>query len=239
MIEMKLKADSTDPHKNILEVTVSAPPATTVISIPHDLVPTLFVIDDSITSDQLPIITHALTDTINRITWPNQIRILSSKHKFAQHLEIELIQSATDLKTLEFREPFNLILLTNFEGRNANQLISNSSRLVAKSNYIRPTTTIDLIDNINDHVNNLKEKTIVNLNLEISLPSEQETLEPLNYIPDLTKEGNTYFANLIDLASEEKKAYAFKTEASAVSANYRYDDLILIRTVTGGQSLTL
>ena len=238
MIEMNLTADPANPLQNLLEILIKAPAAHEPTPIPDVKIPTLIYIDDTIETDQLPIITHALTDTINRVTWPEQIRIISSKHELPDHLKIEklaiqdIFQEARDLGEC------NLIVLTNDKTKELKHPVAQSSEFLTVTHAIQPTAIIELIDNLNDYVKQLKQKTIVNLKLEIELPNEFEALEIIDYLPKITKAGGKYFAYLIDLASEEEKAYAFYTNSSEIKIRYHYDDLSLLRTITGGQNLT-
>lgn len=237
MIEMKLIPDPANPNQNILEVKIKAPAAPEPTPIPVEKIPTLIYIDDSIEEDQLPSITHAITDTINRITWPEQIQVASSKHQLPNHLEVlnlhkeELFTHAALLGTCA------LIVLTNNETKELRKEIAKASEFLTKTKVIQPTSTIELIDNLNDHIKHLKQKTIVNLKFEIELKSENHTLQPLSYVPVLTKVGKKYFANLIDLASEEEKAYAFQFQSASTRAQFEFEDLILGRVVSGGQFL--
>jgi hypothetical protein len=237
MIEMKLFPDPANPNQNILELKIKAPASPEPTPIPVEKIPTLIYIDDSIEEDQLPMVTHALTDTINRITWPEQIQLASSKHQLPNHLEVhnlhkeELFTHAASLGTCA------LILLTNNESQELRKEIAKASDFLTKTQAIQPTTTIELIDNLNDHIKHLKQKTIVNLRFEIEFKSENHTLQPLTYIPVLTKVGNKYFANLIDLAREEEKAYAFQFQSASIRAQFEFEDLILGRVVSGGQFL--
>lgn len=235
MIEMKLSASSTDPDVNILELKITAPAAVEPTPIPVDQVPTLIYIDDSIEEEKLPLITHALTDTVNRTTWPNQIQLLTTSHKLSEHLALEPIPKDQIFDRAQEHGQCKLIFLTNENNKEFKRKIARSSEFLTTTAVIEPTTTIELIDNLNDHIKDLKQKAIVNLKIEIELPNDRDTLEPMNYIPNLTKSGNTYFANLIDLASEEEKAYAFKINNDEAGISFNFDDLFLARKINGGQ----
>ena len=238
MIEMKLSPDPTNPGLNILELKIKAPKATEPTPSPEVKIPTLIYIDDSIEEDQLPLITHALTDTVNRITWRDQIQIFTSKSRIPGHLEVTEIQNGEIFTEAESIGACNLFVLTNNETKNLKRHLAKASEFLTNGHAIQPTTTIELIDNLNDHIKHLKLKTIVNIKIEIELPSEDDTIKPFGYLPNITKERNKYFANLIDLASEEEKAYAFNVESSEMRVQYFYDDLTLARRIQGGQSLT-
>jgi DNA-directed RNA polymerase subunit F len=239
MIAMKLVPDPGNPNQNILELRVKAPAASEPTPIPVEKIPTLIYIDDSIEEDQLPMITHALTDTINRITWPEQIQLASSQHQLPNHLEVqnlhkeELFTHAASLGTCA------LIVLTNNETKELRKEIAKASEFLTKTQVIQPTSTIELIDNLNDHIKDLKEKILVNLEIEVELPDENDLLESLDYLTTLSKVKNKYFANLIDLASEDEKAYAFTTFASRCSVTYSFEDLVIGRRAAGGQQLTI
>ena len=238
MLEMKLTPSPSNPSENILEIKITAPKAAETIEIPDHKVPTFIYIDDSIEQDQLPQITHAITDTINRITWPEQIQILTTQDELPDHLPTTKIEPQEMFKILQGIEQAVLLVITNKQGPKLIREAAQASEFLIKTEFIQPTTTIELIDNLNDHIKQLKQKTIVNLKLEIELPNEHDTLEPLTYIPQITKKGNKYFANLIDLASEEEKAYAFRSSNAINKVGFSYDDLSLARRVTGGQNLT-
>ena len=237
MIEMKLIPDPANPNQNILEVKIKAPASPEPTPIPVEKIPTLIYIDDSIEDDQLPMITHALTDTINRITWPEQIQLASSKHQLPNHLAVQNLQKEELFTHAASLGPCALIVLTNNETKELRKEIAKASEFLTKTQAIKPTSTIELTDNLSDHIKSLRLKTIVNLKLEIELPSELDTFQPLNYLSGLTKVDNRYFANLIDLASEDEKAYAFKTTANSLGTSYTFDDLVLGRQVLGGYQL--
>jgi hypothetical protein len=239
MIAMTLVPDPGNPNQNILELRIKAPAASEPTPIPVEKVPTLIYIDDSIEEDQLPMITHALTDTINRITWPEQIQLACSKHQLPNHLEVKNLQKEELFTHAASLGTCALIVLTNTETKEIRKEIAKASEFLTKTQAIQPTSTIELIDNLNDHIKHLRQKTLVNLKLEIELPSELDTFQPLNYLSALTKVGKRYFANLIDLASEEEKAYAFRSSGTRVQMNYKYEDLVLIREVSGGQRFEL
>ena len=186
----------------------------------------------------LPSITHALTDTVNRITWANQLQLLTSNHKLPKPLNHDSIAKENVFNRAQELGQCKLVVISHENSKEFNQKIARSSEFLTETHVIKPTTTIELIDNLNDHIKDLKQKTIVNLKIEIDLPNEQDNLEPMNYIPNLTKVGNTYFANLIDLASEEEKAYAFKIGGPGVTLKYAYEDLLLAREISGGQRVT-
>jgi hypothetical protein len=238
MIEMKLIRSSTDPAENILELRIKAPSSPEPTPTPVEKIPTLIYIDDSVDENHLPIISHALTDTVNRVTWANQIRILATSHKLPDHLIVEPISKQDIFERAETVGHCKLLLVTNETTQEVQQQIARASEFLTTTSIIQPRTTIELIDALNDYIKDLKQKTIVNLKIEIELPSEHDDLEPLNYIPNLTKVGNTYFANLIDLASEEEKAYAFKIATYRCSMSYVFEDLTISRVVQGGQRFT-
>jgi hypothetical protein len=239
MIEMKLIRSSTNPAENILELRIKAPASAEPTPTPVEKIPTLIYIDDSVDENQLPMITHALTDTINRVTWANQIRIVATRHKLPDHLVVELISKQDIFERAQTFGHCKLLLITNETTQEVQQKIARASEFLTTTSTIQPTTTIELIDDLNDHIKDLKQKTLVNLKIEIELPSERDDLESLNYIPNLTKVGRTYFANLIDLASEEEKAYAFKTGSPGCKAEFELDDLVLARAVSGGQRISI
>jgi hypothetical protein len=182
-------------------------------------------------------ITHALTDTINRVTWANQIQILATSHKLPDHLLAEPISKQEIFERAQTVGHCQLLLITNETTQEVQYQIARASEFLTTASIIEPSSTIELIDALNDHINDLKQKTIVNLKIEIELPSEHDDLEPLNYIPNLTKVGNTYFANLIDLASEEEKAYAFQGKSTYFTVTFTFDDVVIARKAYGGQRL--
>jgi hypothetical protein len=239
MIEMKLIRSSTNPAENILEIRIKAPASTEPTPTPVEKIPTLIYIDDSVDENQLPMITHALTDTMNRVTWANQIHILATSHKLPDHLIVEPILKQGIFERAETVGHCKLVLITNETTQEVQQQIARASEFLTTTSIIEPRTTIELIDELNDHIKNLKQKTIVNLKIEIELPNEHDTLEPINYIPNLTKVGNTCFANLIDLASEEEKAYAFQMASNAAKLTFEYEDLLILRVVQGGNFASL
>jgi hypothetical protein len=238
MIEMKLTPDRANPNFNILELKVKAPSAPEPTTIPIEKIPTLIYIDDSIEEDQLPMITRALTDTINRITWPEQILSATGKHRLSSHLETHEIQRDQIFSRAESMGHCQLILLTNNETKALRRQMVQASEFLTKAHTLRPTTTIELIDYLNDHIKHLKQKTLVNLKIEIELENAADTLETLHYLANFTSDGSQYFANLIDLASEEEKAYAFQTTAASCSVSYTFEDLLLGRKAQGGQRVT-
>ena len=235
MIEMKFAPSATNPNENILELKITAPASPEPTPIPVEQVPTLIYIDDNVEEELLPQITHALTDTLNRITWADQLQLLTSNHKLQAHLTHETIAKEDVFKKAQALGQCKLLVISHENSKEFNQKIARSSEFLTEAHVIKPTTTIELIDNLNDHIKDLKKKTIVNLKIEIELPTDLDTLEPINYIPNITKVGNTYFANLIDLASEEEKAYAFRIGSSGLTIKYVYEDLLLARKISGGQ----
>ena len=237
MIEMKLIPDPANPNQNILEVKIKAPASPEPTPIPVEKIPTLIYIDDSIEDDQLPMITHALTDTINRITWPEQIQLASAKHQLPNHLEVQNLQKEELFTHAASLGTCALIVLTNNETKELRKEIAKASEFLTKTQAIKPTSTIELIDNLNDHIKDLRLKTLVNLRIEIALGSTEDTLEPIDYLAAINNDGPVYFANLIDLASEDEKAYAFKTTANSLGTSYTFDDLVLGRQVLGGYQL--
>jgi hypothetical protein len=237
MIEMKLIRSSANPAENILELRIKAPASAEPTPTPVEKIPTLIYIDDSVDDNLLPMITHALTDTINRVTWANQIQILATSHKLPDHLLAEPISKQEIFERAETLGHCKLLLISNETTQEVQYQIARASEFLTATSIIEPRATIELIDALNDHIKDLKQKTIVNLKIEIELPSEHDDLEPLNYIPDLTKVENTYYANLIDLASEEEKAYAFRIKGLNPVLKYIYDDLLLVRQIAGGQRL--
>ncbi len=226
---------SNEPGKSILELRIQAPQSSEPQFAPENKTETIIYVDDSIVPEQLPIITHALTDTVNRATWTSQFEIMTAAHVLPNHLDVRKASNFNILGTAESKGPCNLIIFTNEETQYPKHEIFRASEFLTKTQIVQPTDVIETIDVLNDHIKNLKQKTIVNLKVEIELPNETDTLEPLDYIPQLTKVGNTYFANLIDLASEEEKAYAFKISPSTARVNFAYEDLMLSRKITGGQ----
>jgi hypothetical protein len=235
MIEMKLIRSSANPDENILELRIKAPASPEPTPTPVEKIPTLIYIDDSVDDNLLPMITHALTDTINRVTWVNQIQILATSHKLPDHLIVEPISKQDIFERAQTFGHCKLVLITNETTPEVQQQIARASEFLTTTSIIQPSSTIELIDELNDHIKDLKQKTIVNLKIEIELPSEHDDLEALNYIPNLTKVGNTYFANLIDLASEEEKVYSFRFSSVTVRVQFEFEDLILGRVVSGGQ----
>ena len=239
MIAMTLSPADDPSDRHILEIKITAPASQEPTPIPVEKVPTLIYIDDSVEGDLLPSITHALTDTVNRITWSDQIQLLSSNHKLPNHLTHEPIAKEAVFNKAQELGHCKLVVISNENSKEFNQKIAISSEFLTETHVIKPTTTIELVDNLNDYIKDLKQKTIVNLKIEIELPTDRDTLEPINYIPNLTKGGNTYFANLIDLASEEERAYAFIVEGASQYISYSYDDIVISRLIRGGQRLTL
>jgi hypothetical protein len=171
------------------------------------------------------------------VTWVNQIQILATSHKLPDHLIVEPISKQDIFERAQTFGQCKLLLITNETTQEVHQQIARASEFLTTTSIIQPSTTIELIDELNDYIKDLKQKTIVNLKIEIELPSEHDDLEPLNYIPNLTKVGNTYFANLVDLASEDEKAYAFNVRTGGVIVKFEFEDLILGRVVSGGQFL--
>jgi hypothetical protein len=239
MIEMKLIPDPANPNQNILELKIKAPASPEPTPIPVEKIPTLIYIDDSIQEDQLPMITHALTDTINRITWPEQIQLASYQHQLPNHLEVQNLHKEELFTHAALLGTCALILLTNTETKELRKEIAKASEFLTKTQVIQPTSTIELIDNLNDHIKHLEQKMLVNINVEIQVPDENVELNALGYLPNLTKVKDKYFVNLIDLASEDEKAYAFTTIASRCSVTYSFEDLVIVRRTAGGQQLTI
>lgn len=238
MIEMKLAPSLTNPTENILELKITAPASPEPTPTPVEKFPTLIYIDDNVEEELLPQITHALTDTLNRITWADQLQLLTSSHKLPKHLTHESIAKENVFNKAQELGQCKLVVISYENSKEFNQKIARSSEFLTETFVIQPTTTIELVDNLNDYIKDLRQKTIVNLKIEIELPTDLDTLEPMNYIPNITKVGNIYFANLIDLASEEEKAYDFKTGSPGVTLKYAYEDLLLAREISGGQRVT-
>jgi hypothetical protein len=236
MIEMTLRSGFSPYKHNRLELRIQAPAAAEQVELPTNRIPTLIFVHESIVPEQLPIITHALTDTVNRVSWSEQIQLATPFHQLPNHLETTTSTSEPFRAAKDIGE-CNFILFTNDSSKELKREISKSSEFLINAQLIQPTSVIETIDTLNDHIKHLKQKTIVNLTVEIELPDENDTLEALDYIPQLTKTGNTYFANLIDLASEEEKAYAFRVGPSDARVTFQYEDLALARTISGGQHL--
>jgi hypothetical protein len=175
---------------------------------------------------------------VNRITWSNQLQLLTSNHKLPNHLTQESIAKEDVFNKAQDVGHCKLVVISHENSKEFNQKIARSSEFLTDTQVIQPTTTIELIDNLNDHIKDLKQKTIVNLKIEIELPTDRDSLETINYIPNLTKVGNTYVANLIDLACEEEKAYVFQITSESCTLRYLFEDLSIGRLIEGGQRLT-
>jgi hypothetical protein len=237
---MSLKPSQLEPGEHVLELMISAPASAEPTPTPVDQVPTYIYVDESLSQNELEAAVHALTETINRSTWQSQIQLLSQKIDFLTPLASLQIKSMDEaLATALENAPSNLIILThNSPSKEFSKAALKASDFFTRVNLVTPGHYIQVTDALCDLIANLKPKTLVNLKIEIQLPSKTDSLEPLEYIPEFTKSGSTHFANLIDLASEEVKVYAFKTSASDLNVRFEYEDLLLARRVEGGQWLS-
>lgn len=239
VLEVNLTPDTNNAGFNILELKIKAPSAPETTPTPDEKITTLIYMDETIEEENLPIITHAITDTLDRVIWQEQIQLVTSKHSLPKHLEKVESQDEDIFEVARAKAPCNLIVITNEKSKDLTRAIAKASEFFKNAYAIQPTNTIELIDSLNDHIKHLKPKTLVNVKVKIELNDENDVLKPLNYIPELTKSGNTYFSTLIDLASEDEKAYAFHVSSASVTVKFDYEDLLLMRVVQGGMTAHL
>ena len=241
MIAMKVIPDPTNPNLNILELKIKAPASPKPIPIPVEQIPTLIYIDDNIEEGQLPTITHALTDTVNRMTWPNQVKIAISRHKLPRHLEKNLIEPDELITLASSIRKSTLIWLTNKETKELRKEKADSFKLLSNFHAIQPTTAIELIDELSDHIGPLKLKTLVNFKVQFEVPQGEISIAPIDYVPMFSKAKARFSASFIDLASEQVVSFKFQIGLLGKSrthqnlkVTYQYEDLQLVRRVFGG-----
>jgi hypothetical protein len=236
---MSLTPSSLASGEYVLELRIEAPAAAEHMQTPSQKSPTLIHLNSDLTSDQLNTSVHVLTETFDRTTWTNQLQLFTNNPNLPEHLPARLNVGVEEVLQLSLEmAPSSLILISNNKlNEEIQQSVSRASEFFTRVGVIKPTDYIELTDALNDVVRDLKQKTLVKLKIQIELQNETDSLEALTYIPEITKSGNSYFINLIDLASDQEKAYTFKTNSHQARVSFSYEDLILSRRILGGQQV--
>jgi hypothetical protein len=112
----------------------------------------------------------------------------------------------------------------------------------------------EAVDGLSDEIDGLLKKTVANLKVEIealgTFNGEAFKVRKVNYLRDFKTFPGKATANLGDLASKEEKNFVFEvtlpaqfvnetTLLQAIKVTYEYEDLILARKVSGGQTFEL
>jgi Ca-activated chloride channel family protein len=139
-------------------------------------------------------------------------------------------------------------------GEGYDETILNAMSVSGTGNHFAAFRLEEAVDGLSDEIDGLLKKTIANLKIEIEAIGEFNgndfKVRKVNYLRDFKTFPGRATANLGDLASKEEKNFVFEvtlpgikvSETSllqAINVKYEYEDLILARKVTGGQTFEL
>jgi Ca-activated chloride channel family protein len=139
-------------------------------------------------------------------------------------------------------------------GEGYDETILDAMSVSGTGNHFAAFRLEEAVDGLSDEIDGLLKKTIANLKIEIEAIGEFNgsdfKVRKVNYLRDFKTFPGRATANLGDLASQEEKNFVFEvtlpgvkvSETSllqAINVKYEYEDLILARKVTGGQTFEL
>ena len=139
-------------------------------------------------------------------------------------------------------------------GEGYDETILNAMSISGGGNHFAAYRLEEAVDGLSDELDGLLKKTIANLKIEIeaigSFNTKDFKVRQANYLRDFKTFPGKATANLGDLASKEEKNFVFEltlpaqsiketTTIQAIKISYEYEDLILARKVSGGQTFEL
>jgi Ca-activated chloride channel family protein len=139
-------------------------------------------------------------------------------------------------------------------GEGYDETILDAMSISGTGNHFAAYRLEEAVDGLSDELDGLLKKTVANLKIEIeaigTFNTEDFKVRKVNYLREFKTFPGKATANLGDLASKEEKNYVFEvtlpaqfvadtTLLQAIKVSYEYEDLILARKVTGGQTFEL
>ncbi len=139
-------------------------------------------------------------------------------------------------------------------GEGYDETILDAMSISGTGNHFAAYRLEEAVDGLSDELDGLLKKTVANLKVEIeaigSFNTDEFKVRKVNYLRDFKTFPGKATANLGDLASKEEKNFVFEvtlpaqfventTLIQAISVKYEYEDLVLARKVTGGQTFEL
>ena len=139
-------------------------------------------------------------------------------------------------------------------GEGYDETILDAMSISGTGNHFAAYRLEEAVDGLSDELDGLLKKTVANLKVEIeaigSFNTDEFKVRKVNYLRDFKTYPGKATANLGDLASKEEKNFVFEvtlpaqfventTLVQAISVKYEYEDLVLARKVTGGQTFEL
>jgi Ca-activated chloride channel family protein len=139
-------------------------------------------------------------------------------------------------------------------GEGYDETILDAMSISGTGNHFAAFRLEEAVDGLSDEIDGLLKKTIANLKVEIEAVGTFNVggfqVRKVNYLRDFKTFPGKATANLGDLASMEEKNFVFELTLpaqfvnetallQAVKVTYEYEDLILARKVTGGQTFEL
>ena len=139
-------------------------------------------------------------------------------------------------------------------GEGYDETILDAMSVSGAGNHFAAFRLAEAVDGLSDELDGLLKKTIANLKVEIeaigSFNTDEFKVRKVNYLREFKTYPGKATANLGDLASQEEKNFVFEltlpaqfventTLVQAISVKYEYEDLVLARKVTGGQTFEL
>jgi Ca-activated chloride channel family protein len=139
-------------------------------------------------------------------------------------------------------------------GEGYDETILDAMSISGTGNHFAAFRLEEAIDGLSDELDGLLKKTVANLKIEIeavgTFNTDDFTVRKVNYLREFKTFPGKATANLGDLASKEEKNYVFEvtlpaqfvtdtTLLQAIKVTYEYEDLVLARKVSGGQTFEL
>jgi Ca-activated chloride channel family protein len=139
-------------------------------------------------------------------------------------------------------------------GEGYDETILDAMSVSGGGNHFAAFRLAEAVDGLSDELDGLLKKTVANLKVEIealgTFNTEEFQVRKVNYLRDFKTYPGKATANLGDLASKEEKNFVFEVTLpaqfvnetallQAIKVSYEYEDLILARKVTGGQTFEL
>ena len=139
-------------------------------------------------------------------------------------------------------------------GEGYDETILDAMSISGTGNHFAAYRLEEAVDGLSDELDGLLKKTVANLKVEIeaigSFNTDEFKVRKVNYLRDFKTYPGKATANLGDLASKEEKNFVFEVTLpaqfvadtsllQAIKVSYEYEDLVLARKVTGGQTFEL
>ena len=139
-------------------------------------------------------------------------------------------------------------------GEGYDETILDAMSISGTGNHFAAYRLEEAVDGLSDELDGLLKKTVANLKVEIeaigSFNTDEFKVRKVNYLRDFKTYPGKATANLGDLASKEEKNFVFEVTLpaqfvadtsllQAIKVSYEYEDLVLARMVTGGQTFEL